>query len=113
MFVVPKYAVFMEQLARSYHIPVTFEHNLVEVTKNKAIFEHIISGKKLEKEYDFLHIAPPMSAPSFIAESGLANLAGFVDVHDFTLRHQKYPNIWSLGDSSSLPTSKTMTAIFH
>jgi len=42
----------------------------------------------------------------------LANLAGFVDVHDHTLRHQKYPNIWSLGDSSSLPTSKTGTAVF-
>ena len=53
-----------------------------------------------------------MSPPSFIAESGLGNLAGFVDVHDFTLRHQKYPNIWSLGDSSSLPTSKTATAIY-
>ena len=53
-----------------------------------------------------------MSAPSFIADSGLANLAGFVDVNDFTLRHNKYPNIWSLGDSSSLPTSKTATAIF-
>ena len=53
-----------------------------------------------------------MSAPSFIAESGLANLAGFVDVHDHTLRHRKYPNIWSLGDSSSLPTSKTETLIY-
>lgn len=53
-----------------------------------------------------------MSAPSYIADSGLGNLAGFADVHDHTLRHHRHPNIWSLGDSSSLNCSKTAAAIF-
>jgi NADPH-dependent 2,4-dienoyl-CoA reductase/sulfur reductase-like enzyme len=59
-----------------------------------------------------LHLVPPMSPPAFIKESGIGNQAGFVDVNDFTLRHNKYPNIWALGDSSSLPCSKTAAAIY-
>ncbi|OZA75420.1 MAG: hypothetical protein B7X77_07360, partial [Caulobacter sp. 39-67-4] len=36
---------------------------------------------------------------------------GYVDVDDATTRHKKYPNVWSAGDASSLPTSKTAAAI--
>lgn len=43
--------------------------------------------------------------------SPLANAAGFVDVDKETTRHVKYPNIFSLGDCSSLPTSKTAAAV--
>jgi sulfide:quinone oxidoreductase len=41
----------------------------------------------------------------------LANAAGYVEVHDNTTQHKRYPNIWSAGDASSLPTSKTVAAI--
>ena len=40
-----------------------------------------------------------------------ANEAGYVDVDDGTLRHKKWANVWSSGDASSLPTSKTAAAI--
>lgn len=53
-----------------------------------------------------------MSPHSFLKESGLTNEQGFVDVDKYTLRHNKYPNVWSLGDCSSLPNSKTAAAIF-
>ncbi|MEZ4799515.1 MAG: FAD/NAD(P)-binding oxidoreductase [Flavobacteriales bacterium] len=43
--------------------------------------------------------------------SPLANAAGWVDVDKNTLRHVKYDNIFSLGDASGLPTSKTGAAI--
>lgn len=35
----------------------------------------------------------------------------FVEVDDHTLQHVKYGNVFSLGDASSLPTSKTAAAI--
>jgi sulfide:quinone oxidoreductase len=41
----------------------------------------------------------------------LANAAGWVDVDKHTLQHVKYANIFSLGDASGLPTSKTGAAI--
>lgn len=53
-----------------------------------------------------------MSPHSYIAESGLANENGYLDVHQYTLRHNKYPNIWGLGDCLGTPNSKTAAAIF-
>lgn len=41
----------------------------------------------------------------------LADSVGWVDVDQGTLQHKKYENVFSLGDSSSLPTSKTAAAI--
>lgn len=58
-----------------------------------------------------IHVTPPMSAPDFIKESPLANKEGWVSVDKHTMQHMKYKNIFSLGDVSSLPTSKTGAAI--
>jgi sulfide:quinone oxidoreductase len=62
-------------------------------------------------DYDMIHVTPPQSAPDFIKKSPLANTAGWVDVDKHTLRHNKYPNVWSIGDAAGLPTSKTGAAI--
>jgi eukaryotic sulfide quinone oxidoreductase len=40
----------------------------------------------------------------------LVNESGFVDVNKFTLQHNKYSNVFGLGDSSSSPNSKTAAA---
>jgi eukaryotic sulfide quinone oxidoreductase len=40
----------------------------------------------------------------------LVNEAGFVDVNKFTLQHNKYSNVFGLGDSNSSPNSKTAAA---
>lgn len=52
-----------------------------------------------------------MGPHAFVKKSALANEADFVDVDAGTTRHNKYVNIWSAGDASSLPTSKTAAAI--
>jgi sulfide:quinone oxidoreductase len=52
-----------------------------------------------------------MSAPDFIKRSPLANKDGWVDVDRNTLQHVRWPDVFSLGDVSSLPTSKTGAAI--
>ena len=52
-----------------------------------------------------------MSAPDFLKNSPLANEAGFVDVNKDYLQHNKYDNVFSLGDCSSAPTSKTAAAV--
>ena len=55
--------------------------------------------------------APPQSAPDFVKQSPLAGSTGFVDVDKYTLQHTRYPNVFSLGDASNLPTSKTGAAV--
>ena len=112
MFGIPKYSEILAQIAKQYVVGVTFRHNLVEVTKDKAIFQNLDTKETIEKLYDFLHIVPPMSPAPFLKESGVTNETGFVDLDKYTCRHNKYPNIWGLGDSSSLPNSKTAAAIF-
>ncbi|MBP9104937.1 MAG: NAD(P)/FAD-dependent oxidoreductase, partial [Chitinophagaceae bacterium] len=46
-----------------------------------------------------------------VKNSPLANEAGWVDVDKSSLQHLRYKNIFSLGDASSLPTSRTGAAI--
>jgi sulfide:quinone oxidoreductase len=41
----------------------------------------------------------------------LANEAGYVDVHQHTMQHTRYPNVFGLGDAGSTPNSKTAAAV--
>jgi sulfide:quinone oxidoreductase len=70
--------------------------------------------KKLTLHFDIAHLVPPQSAPDFIKNSPLrdkANAMGYVEVDKYTLQHSRFPNVFSLGDSSSAPASKTGAAI--
>ena len=62
-----------------------------------------------------LHLAPPQSAPDFIRNSKIAvqegPAKGWVDVDKFTLQHNVYKNVFSLGDCANLPTAKTGAAV--
>jgi len=84
------------------------------INENNVIGEKItgdIGDMTLEMDFDLLHIAPPQTAPKFIKESPLVNDAGWLDVDHNTLQHNKYKNIFGLGDVAALPTAKTGAAI--
>ncbi len=74
--------------------------------KEKRTGDHFI-----EMPFDMLHLAPPQAAPKFVRESSLVNEAGWLDVDHYTLQHNKYDNIFGLGDVAALPTAKTGAAI--
>ena len=57
-------------------------------------------------------MVPPQTAPEFITSSKLAAGNGFVDVNINTLRHNKYPNVFGIGDCANLPTAKTAAGVF-
>jgi sulfide:quinone oxidoreductase len=62
--------------------------------------------------YDLLHVVPPQSAPDVVKTSALANkrrLGRRRQVH--APARPRYPNVFALGDNSSLPTSRTGAAI--
>ncbi|RST73082.1 NAD(P)/FAD-dependent oxidoreductase [Siminovitchia acidinfaciens] len=113
IFDVTKYRLALEKVLERKKIDARFKHNLIEVRgeQKEAIFEQIETKEKTTVEYDMLHVTPPMRAPAFIRNSSLADDFGWVDVHPHTLQHQKYENVFSLGDCSNLPTSKTGAAI--
>ena len=112
IFGVEKYRIALEKVIKEKEIDTRFEHNLIEVKSSEkiAVFER--ANKDLvEIPYSMLHIVPPMSAPDFIKSSSLADAQGWVDVDKFTMQHNRFKNVFSLGDCSSLPTSRTGAAI--
>lgn len=116
VFGVPKYEEVLKGIIAERHINMQFHQKLVEIDGENKRAKFIGIGeqnKDVETWVDFsmIHVTPPQSAPDFIRNSPLANTAGWVDVDRFTLQHNKYRNIFSLGDASSLPTSRTGAAI--
>lgn len=114
IFTAPKYAAALtEQVVKPRNIEVHFKHDLVEIraAAREAIIRNLDTGETIVQPYDMLHAVPPMSAPDFVKQSPLANPAGWVDVSKETLQHVRYPNVFGIGDASSLPTSKTAAAV--
>lgn len=111
MFSVAKYSKVLDELRKERDVEGLFQHNLASIEGSTATFTGP-SGDKVTRPFSFLHATPPQGPLSFIRSSPLANAqSGFIDVDAKTTQHVKYPNVWSVGDSSSLPTSKTAAAI--
>jgi len=113
IFSVPKYAKTLTSVRERKQIDVRFRRDLTEIRPEtkEAVFTNLDTGETEAMHYDLIHVTPPQSAPDFIRNSPLANEAGWVDVDKHSLRHVRYPRIFSLGDASSLPTSKTGAAV--
>lgn len=113
IFAIDKYAQSLTQVCQSRDIAVHLCHDLVAVdqSKKEATFKFLsdTEGKKVTVPFDLLHVTPPMGPPSFIKNIG--NADGWVNVDKYTTQHVQYDNIFSLGDASSLPTSKTAAAV--
>lgn len=113
IFAVPKYAQSLTKVADRYGIDRVWNKDLIEIRadKKEAVFKDLNTGEESVEAYDMIHVTPRMSAPDFIKNSPLAADSGWVSVDKETTQHTKYPNVFSLGDCSNLPTSKTGAAI--
>lgn len=111
MFAVPKYGAALNKMREERHVEGLFNHNLVSVDGDKKVATFALpEGKKVDLSYDLLHAVPPQGPLDFIKSSPLADSAGWVNLDKETTQHLKFPNIFGLGDASSLPNSKTMAA---
>ncbi|KPK15043.1 MAG: pyridine nucleotide-disulfide oxidoreductase [Myxococcales bacterium SG8_38] len=113
IFGVPKYAEALNKIVAKRNIETHFSKSLVEVRpqSREAVFEDVSGSEGLVLKYDMIHVTPPQSAPDFIKRSALADETGWVGVDKHTLQHTRFPNVFSLGDCSSLPCSKTGAAV--
>ncbi|WP_374960045.1 FAD-dependent oxidoreductase [Gilvibacter sp.] len=111
------------------HFKPFYAPHKIDVAKKEIIFKRVGQGEKpqidpnnilgekqldeqlVSMPFDFLHLAPPQTAPKFIKDSVLANDAGWLEVDQFTLQHKRFENIFGLGDAAGLPTAKTGAAI--
>ena len=133
IFGVEKYKLALEKLVAERNIECVFGYDLVGVdADNKKLkAKNMESGEMMEMDYDFLHITPPQSAPQFIKDSDLSTCIkgkkeeyahlcspvaptdslGYIDVDKHTTQHTIFKNVFSIGDASSLPASKTGAAV--
>ncbi len=113
IFRAPKYAEQLVKIAAARDIAVRYKHELTALRpeSREAVFREADSGQEVIEKFDFIHVTPPMGALEVMKQSPLADAAGWVEVNKATLQHVRYPNVFSLGDASSLPTSKTAAAI--
>ena len=119
IFGIPAYAAPLRQVVQRRGIDARYSHTLtaVRAQSREAIFrvKEGEPGAEREREavipYDLLHVVPPMAAPDVVAESPLAAASGFVEVDRASLQHVRYANVFSLGDVSGMPNSKTAAAV--
>ena len=116
IFSVPPVAEKVLDLWKTLEIApqVHYHHELtaVDMDKQIAYFTQHETGGQLAQSYDFLHVVPPMYAPDVIFNnSELANENGWLNVHSETLQHQKYPNIFGLGDVNGTTRGKTAATV--
>lgn len=113
IFAVKKYADSLYKVIDRKGIEAHYNRELVALRpdKKEAVFEPTGGGEQSVIKYDMIHVTPRQSAPDFIKKSKLAAATGWVDVDQHTMQHKRYANVFSCGDCSSLPTSKTGAAI--
>ncbi len=117
IFAIPTFAEPLRQVVARRGIDPRYQHTLKEVraASKEAVFA-VKDGDTVREEvlpFGMLHVTPPMAAPDVVATSPLAvaGPGGWVDVDKFTTQHVRHPNVFSLGDVSSLPNSKTAAAV--
>ncbi|MFZ5628485.1 MAG: type III sulfide quinone reductase, selenoprotein subtype [Spirochaetota bacterium] len=66
----------------------------------------LISWDERTVDFDLLVSVPLHSGADFLKGNDIADDLGFVRVNKATLQSEKYPEIFSLGDATNVPTSK-------
>ncbi|OGS59890.1 MAG: pyridine nucleotide-disulfide oxidoreductase [Erythrobacter sp. RIFCSPHIGHO2_12_FULL_63_10] len=111
LFGVEAYVPALMEYVEKYGIDLNLNSNLVAVDgpARQATFQ--TAAGEVTRDFEMIHVVPPQVAPQFIADSPLAAESGFVDVDQVTLRHNRYPNVFGLGDAGSMPNAKTAAAV--
>lgn len=117
LFGVPIVAEKVRMLFGDRGIGFTQQRNLRAIDAGRKIATFVdADGASHEEDYDYMHVIPPQRAPDFVVQSGLAwadrwTDQGWVDCDQATLRHNRYDNIWALGDVAGVPKGKTAASV--
>lgn len=99
---------FLKNACYENNINIENDLELVEVRNdNVAVFRQQGSGQIVEKPFGFFYSLMPTTTHPLLADAGLSDSTGYLDVNPETLQHNKYSNIFGLGDVINAPTTKT------
>jgi sulfide:quinone oxidoreductase len=99
-----------------YNAQLAFNSNLIKVDgPSKTAWFEIKDADgnltRVAKAFDLLHVVPPQVSPDFIAQSPLADAAGWCEVNPHSLQHPRYPEVFALGDICGTSNAKTAAAV--
>ncbi|UCG27562.1 MAG: NAD(P)/FAD-dependent oxidoreductase [Bacteroidales bacterium] len=107
-FTKPRATKMLGQLLEEKNINVISEF-YIERVDNKS--KKIISYDQQEVPFDVLTIVPVNMGSDMIGRSGLGDDLNFVPTDKYTLRSEKFENVFVLGDASNIPTSKAGSVV--
>jgi sulfide:quinone oxidoreductase len=103
-FTKPKASAFFSKLIEEKNIKVTASYDLAEVD---AAGNKIVSASGDEIPFDLLVSIPPNVGARYLVKSGVAmDEVGYVKTNNHTLKAEQHDNMFVLGDTGTLPTSK-------
>jgi sulfide:quinone oxidoreductase len=116
VFGVPEVDRELDRKIAEYGIELRTNSELVGVDAagQTATIRDLAAGTVENLHYDVLNAVPPQSAPDWLKATDLpaaGDTGGFVEVDWQTLRHLRYPNVWSLGDAAGTTNSKSGGAL--
>ncbi|WP_455835302.1 NAD(P)/FAD-dependent oxidoreductase [Pseudarthrobacter siccitolerans] len=116
VFGVPEVDRELDRKIAEYGIELWTNSELVSVDAagQLATIRNTATGAEENLHYDVLNGVPPQSAPDWLKATGLpaaGDTGGFVEVDRQTLRHIRFPNVWSLGDAAGTTNSKSGGAL--
>ncbi|MEE9926094.1 MAG: FAD/NAD(P)-binding oxidoreductase [Brucella anthropi] len=116
LFGVPFFVPPLQKAVDDYGIDTCYRHNLIAINgpAKAALFSVTDKdgvARDVEMRFDMIHVVPPQTGLDVVRDSPLANAAGWIEVDQATLRHVRYPNVFSLGDAASTTNAKTAAAV--
>ncbi|MCJ9429609.1 bifunctional protein tyrosine phosphatase family protein/NAD(P)/FAD-dependent oxidoreductase [Kordiimonas marina] len=116
LFGVADYVPALMGYIERYNAHLHYKEDLIAVDGAKKIATFAVTDDagnvtQETREFDMLHVCPPQGPLDVMKGSPIADAVGWVAVNNETLQHQKYGNIFSLGDSCSAPNAKTAAAV--
>lgn len=116
IFGVQDYVPALNKYLKKYAVDTHFKSTLIKVDGKKRIASFAVVDERgdtavIDQEFDMLHVCPPQRAPACIRNSELSDQSGWLEVDQFTLKHNHYANIWGLGDVINAPNAKTLAAV--
>jgi len=99
----PIAGAYLGDLARAKNIDLSFGFSLESVDcRNRTI--RSFKGDTID--FDLLVSIPPNVGSEALIDSGVADASGLVSTDKHTLKAMNFDNMWVIGDTADLPTSK-------
>ena len=107
-FTKPRSSEMLGELMKEKNIEVIPEFYIESVDNDN---KQLVSYDEQKVPFDILTIVPVNMGSEMVERSSMGDDLGFIPTDKFTLRSEKYENVFVLGDAANLPTSKAGSVV--